>query len=137
MQYLTHFEPKYSLKTYYTYLTLVLVPLALNVPNANVFIFLLIMLFLYRLGFHFGIKILRMYEFITCVDKKRIDSLKISINQSLDVNLLFVVAMAVMIFFPEMIGLVLIIKSAFGICVNLTLILFSYLAFKLIKTKYH
>ncbi|EHL89306.1 hypothetical protein HMPREF1019_01493 [Campylobacter sp. 10_1_50] len=70
MQYLTHFEPKYSLKTYYTYLTLVLVPLALNVPNANVFIFLLIMLFLYRLGFHFGIKILRMYEFIACVDKK-------------------------------------------------------------------
>ena len=137
MQYLTHFEPKYSLKTYYTYLTLVLVPLALNVPNANVFIFLLIMLFLYRLGFHFGIKILRMYEFITCVDKKRIDSLKISINQSLDVNLLFVVAMAVMSFFPEMIGLVLIIQSAFGICVNLTLILFFYLVFKLIKTKYH
>ena len=137
MQYLTHFEPKYSLKTYYTYLTLVLVPLALNVPNANVFIFLLIMLFLYRLGFHFGIKILRMYEFITCVDKKRIDSLKISINQSLDVNLLFVVAMVVMCFFPEMIGLVLIIQSAFGICVNLTLILFSYLLFKLIKTKYH
>ena len=77
-----------------------------------------------------------MYEFITCVDKK-IDSLKISINQSLDVNLLFVVAMAVMSFFPEMIGLVLIIKSAFGICVNLTFILFSYLVFKLIKTKYH
>lgn len=135
MQYLTHFEPKYSLKTYYAYLTLALVPLALNVPN--VFIFLLIMLFLYRLGFHFGIKILRMYEFITCVDKKRIDSLKISINQSLDVNLLFVVAMAVMSFFPEMIGLVLIIQSAFGICVNLTLILFFYLVFKLIKTKYH
>ena len=126
MQYLTHFEPKYSLKTYYTYLTLALVPLALNVP----------MLFSYRLSLHFGIKILRMYEFITCVDKK-IDSLKISINQSLDVNLLFVVAMAVMSFFPEMIGLVLIIKSAFGICVNLTLILFSYLVFKLIKTKYH
>ena len=95
------------------------------------------MLFLYRLGFHFGIKILRMYEFIICVDKKSIDSLKISINQSLDVNLLFVVAMAVMSFFPEMIGLVLIIQSAFGICVNLTLILFSYLVFKLIKTKYH
>ena len=104
--------------------------LALNVPN--VFIFLLIMLFLYRLGFHFGIKILRMYEFITCVDR-----LKISINQSLDVNLLFIAAMAIMSFFPEMIGLVLIIQSAFGICVNLTLILFSYLLFKLIKTKYH
>ena len=127
MQYLTHFEPKYSLKTYYAYLTLALVPLALNIP----------MLFSYRLSLHFGIKILRMYEFITCVDKKRIDSLKISINQSLDVNLLFVVAMAVMSFFPEMIGLVLIIKSAFGICVNLTLILFFYLVFKIIKTKYH
>lgn len=135
MQYLTHFEPKYSLKTYYAYLTLALVPLALNVPN--VFIFLLIMLFLYRLGFHFGIKILRMYEFITCVDKKSIDRLKISINQSLDVNLLFIAAMAVISFFPEMIGLVLIIQSAFGICVNLTLILFFYLVFKLIKTKYH
>ena len=79
-------------------MTLALVPLALNVPN--VFIFLLIMLFLYRLGFHFGIKILRMYEFITCVDKKSIDRLKISINQSLDVNLLFIAAMAVMSFFP-------------------------------------
>ena len=135
MQYLTHFEPKYSPKTYYAYLTLALVPLALNVPN--VFIFLLIMLFLYRLGFHFGIKILRMYEFITCVDKKSIDRLKISINQSLDVNLLFMAAMAVMSFFHEMIGLVLIIQSAFGICVNLTLILFFYLVFKLIKTKYH
>ena len=135
MQYLTHFEPKRSLKTYYIYLTLALVPLALKVPN--VFIFLVIMLFLYRLGFHFGIKILRMYEFITYVDKKIIDSLKISINQSLDVNLLFVVAMAVMSFFPEMIGLVLITQSAFGICENLTLILFFYLVFKLIKTKYH
>lgn len=135
MQYLTHFEPKYSLKTYYTYLTLTFLPLALNVPN--VFIFLLIMLFSYRLGLHFGIKILRMYEFITYVDKKRIDSLKISINQSLDVKLLFVAAMAVMSFFPEMIGLVLITQSAFGICENLTLILFFYLVFKLIKTKYH
>lgn len=95
------------------------------------------MLFSYRLGLHFGIKILRMYEFITYVDKKIIDSLKISINQSLDVNLLFVAAMAVMSFFPEMIGLVLIIQSAFGICENLTLILFFYLVFKLIKTKYH
>ena len=71
-------------------------PLALRVPN--VFIFLVIMLFLYRLGFHFGIKILRMYEFITCIDKKSIDSLEISINQSMDVNLLFIVAMAVMSF---------------------------------------
>lgn len=85
------------------------------------------MLFLYRLGFHFGIKILRMYEFITCGDKKSIDRLKISINQSLDVNLLFIAAMAVMSFFPEMIGLVLIIQSAFGICVNLTLIFFPIL----------
>ena len=73
MQYLIHFEPKYSLKTYYAYLTLALVPLALNVPN--VFIFLLIMMFSYRLGLHFGIKMLRMYEFITYVDKKIIYSL--------------------------------------------------------------
>ena len=71
------------------------------------------------------------------VEIKSIDRLKISINQSLDVNLLFIAAMAVMSFFPEMIGLVLIIQSAFGICVNLTLILFSYLVFKPIRTKYH